>query len=158
MPCVGVAVLLKAHLFWCCSIGVRNKCVMSLSLKYKVCPHCSRSLNIKTFKEHKRLFFSEKSGTWIHSNKNYDSGSDSSDISIEPGETSPPEPLYEETMNDGEFSSDIDMLDETPDGISQPSTSSDYGPRHDRQADEIGMSDAVHVLLVQPWYGLYHHV
>ena len=25
------------------------------------------------------------------------------------GDTSPPEPLYEETMNDGEFSSDMDV-------------------------------------------------
>ena len=124
---------------------------MSLSLKYKVCPHCSHSLNIKTFKEHKRLFFSEQSGTWIHSNDNYDSGSDSSDISIEPGETSPPEPVYEETMSNGEFSSDMDMLDETPDGLSQPSTSLDYGPHHDRQADDIGMSDSLQ-LLVQSLY------
>ena len=29
----------------------------------------------------------------------------------------------------------------------------DYGPCHDRQADDIGISDSVHVLLVQPWYG-----
>ncbi len=111
-------------------------CVMSLSLKYKLCPHCSRSLNIKTFKEHKRLFFSEQSGTWILSNESYDSGSDSSDISIEPGET-PPEALYEYTVNDDDdqFSSDMDVPDETPDGISQPLTSDYSSSQHDHPND-----------------------
>ena len=108
-----------------------------------MCPHCSRSLNIKTFREHKRLFFSERSGTWILSNENYDSGSDSSDISIEPGETPPSQPPYEEVISDGgEFSSDMDVLDETPDLISQPSTSSDSS--HPHQADDTGTSDTVH--------------
>ena len=94
---------------------------MSLSLKYRLCPHCSRSLNIKTFKEHKRLFYCEQSGSWMLSNKAYDSGSDSSDISIEPGEASP-EALCEDTMNDELSSSDMDMSDEAPDGTSQPLT------------------------------------
>lgn len=82
---------------------------MSLSLKYKVCPHCSRSLNIKTFKEHKRLFYSEQSSTWIISEEN---DGDSSDISIEPGDS-------ESVCETGglwfsDVSSDMEVISEPP--------------------------------------------
>lgn len=92
-----------------------NLVTMSLSLKYKVCPHCSRSLNIKTFKEHKRLFYSEQSSTWTISNYD-DSDGDSSDISIEPGEM--PECVQEageisfEQFSDA--SSDMETISEPP--------------------------------------------
>ena len=92
-----------------------NLVTMSLSLKYKVCPHCSRSLNIKTFKEHKRLFYSEQSSTWIISND--DSDGDSSDISIEPGEM--PESVHKagEISSYEQFSdvsSDMEVISEPP--------------------------------------------
>ena len=64
------------------------------------------------------------------------SGSDSSDVSIEPGET-PPEALYEHTVNDDDdqFSSDMDVPDKTPDGISQPLTSDFSSSQHDHPSD-----------------------
>lgn len=70
-------------------------------------------------------------------NKDDDSGSDSSDISIEPGEM-PPE-AFRGTVDDDndQFSSDMDVPDELPNEISQPLTSSD--PQYDHHSDN-GMS------------------
>ena len=31
---------------------------------YKYCPHCNKQLNLKTYKEHKRLHFDESSRMW----------------------------------------------------------------------------------------------
>lgn len=33
-------------------------------LAYKFCPHCKRECNIKTYKQHKRLFFNSDLKTW----------------------------------------------------------------------------------------------
>ena len=32
---------------------------------HKICPHCNKEINIKTFKDHKRLYYNEVSKTWI---------------------------------------------------------------------------------------------
>ena len=108
---------------------------MLRSLKYKVCPHCSRSLNVKTFKEHKRLFFSEESSTWIV--ETHDTDTDSSDISIEPGDSEIEESLYDDMMTHEQPSSsdmDMDVFPEASDSskVPQPSaiSSSDSSQPH----------------------------
>ena len=56
-------------------------------LSHKICPHCDRELNIRTYKEHKRLYFHEESNSWYKTGvQNITSDSDSSDI------TPPPSP------------------------------------------------------------------
>ena len=34
-------------------------------LSYKVCPHCQKELNIRTYKDHKRLYFNEEIKSWF---------------------------------------------------------------------------------------------
>lgn len=34
-------------------------------LSYKVCPHCQKELNIRTYKDHKRLYFNEETKSWF---------------------------------------------------------------------------------------------
>jgi hypothetical protein len=89
-------------------------------------------LNVKTFKEHKRLFFSEESSTWIVA-ETRDSDTDSSVISIEPGDSEMEEGLHDNMMNHEQFSSsdmDMDVFPETSDKAPQPSarSSSDCDP------------------------------
>ena len=98
---------------------------MLRSLKYKVCPHCNRCLNVKTFKEHKRLFFSEESSTWIVETRDH-SDTDSSDISIEPGADSEMEEgLHDNVMNQEQFSSsDMDIPETSDIKVLQPSARS----------------------------------
>lgn len=51
-------------------------------LTHKLCPHCNKQLNIKTYKEHKRLHFHESSRSWYKSTPTLEcDGSDSSEIS-----------------------------------------------------------------------------
>lgn len=95
----------------------------SLHLKYKVCPHCSRSLNVKTFKEHKRLFFSEESSTWIVETHDTDT-----DSSIEPGD-SEIESLHDDMVTHEQLSSsdmDMDVFPETSDSSKVPQPSAIY--------------------------------
>ena len=33
--------------------------------RYNVCPHCNKELNIKRYKEHKRLYFNEVTKQWM---------------------------------------------------------------------------------------------
>ena len=37
-----------------------------VKLSYKYCPHCKKDCNIKTYKEHRRLFFDSELKTWYH--------------------------------------------------------------------------------------------
>ena len=34
---------------------------------HKVCPHCKKELNLKTYKDHKRLYYDISSNTWLAS-------------------------------------------------------------------------------------------
>ncbi len=34
---------------------------------YKYCPHCQKQCNIKTFREHKRLYFNFETNSWVNS-------------------------------------------------------------------------------------------
>lgn len=38
--------------------------VKRMRLTHKFCPHCKRECNIKTYKDHKRLYFSQEENTW----------------------------------------------------------------------------------------------
>jgi len=36
-----------------------------LKLLYKFCPHCQKQCNIKTYKDHKRLYFNVETKSWL---------------------------------------------------------------------------------------------
>ena len=40
------------------------QCRIKRRYKYKSCPHCSKELNLKKFKEHERLFFNADDKEW----------------------------------------------------------------------------------------------
>lgn len=33
--------------------------------EYRVCPHCSKTVSTKVYKDHKRLYYSKSDNTWI---------------------------------------------------------------------------------------------
>lgn len=39
-------------------------------LTHKYCPHCKKECNIKTYKDHKRLFFNPESKAWYQESAN----------------------------------------------------------------------------------------
>ena len=39
-------------------------------LTHKYCPHCKKECNIKTYKDHKRLFFNPESKAWYQESTN----------------------------------------------------------------------------------------
>ena len=78
---------------------------LKLASMYKVCPHCDKNLNMKTYKEHKRLYFDDQLKVW-HCSPESDSGdSDSTDISQPdsvPNDSDSGESWYTVDMNDVE--------------------------------------------------------
>lgn len=55
---------------------------LRLRNRYHLCPHCNKNLNIKRFKEHKRLYFNESSKQWIFEGRSKESGEDSNSDSF----------------------------------------------------------------------------
>ena len=47
-----------------------------MKLSHKWCPHCRKELNIKPYKEHKRLYFNESTKQWLNVDEHV-GGSDS---------------------------------------------------------------------------------
>ena len=75
---------------------------------HKICPHCNKEINIKTFKDHKRLYYNEVSKTWIVqsvSKRTISYESDSSECSLPP---SMPELSESEEQSD-----EVDLCDPT---------------------------------------------
>ena len=56
--------LMPTFLVWLLSL-----CIMEPNPKrrkrYSICPHCKKELNIKRYKEHKRLYFNKDTKQWI---------------------------------------------------------------------------------------------
>ena len=86
----------------------RRKC-------YSICPHCKKELNIKRYKEHKRLYFNKDTKQWIVD----DSGAKSSSVpedssssdcfsSLDEGDTGD---LNNLAMQQEEINSDMMMYD-----------------------------------------------
>ena len=48
---------------------------------YKWCPHCSKQLNIKKYKEHERLFYDQERKVWVKEGTTSDEESISSELS-----------------------------------------------------------------------------
>ena len=61
------------------------KRLKTLPVTHKLFPHCSREVNIKTYKAHKRLYYDPITGEWqVQDEKDtYESSSEESDSSLE---------------------------------------------------------------------------
>lgn len=62
-----------------------------MSLSHKLCPHCGKELNIKTYKEHKRLYYNDSTKEWLRTEPTlFESDSEAStDMSL-PGDNDSP--------------------------------------------------------------------
>ena len=47
-------------------------------LSHKWCPHCGKELNIKTYKEHKRLYYNESTKEWLGNDSESEASTDMS--------------------------------------------------------------------------------
>ena len=84
--------------------------VKKRKLAYKFCPHCGNELNIRSYKDHKRLYFDEETNSWFQESKSVIPGYSSDELSPPPSPIqqpmlieSSPEPvpdITEESMED----------------------------------------------------------
>jgi len=84
-------------------------------LSHRVCPHCDRELNIRTYKEHKRLYFREYSNSWYKTVNVEQSADDSDGSEITP----PPSPPADCRLSSSsaESMADEDELDPSEDPL-----------------------------------------
>ena len=100
---------------------------------YKICPHCNKEINIKTFKAHKRLYYNDVSKAWIVqsvSKRTISYESDSSECSLPP---SMPELSESEEQSD-----EVDLCDpndRNPDAMHVGTSSSSSSTPHEGDCD-----------------------
>ena len=89
---------------------------------YKLCPHCHKELNLKRYKEHKRLYFNDDTKQWLKEESRATVSESSSDFS---------------SLDEGDVSKDVQhgpeddwILSTDLDDLSQPCDSPNMETEH----------------------------
>lgn len=102
-----------------------KKCKVSKErsrITHKICPHCSKELNLKTYRDHKRLFFNESSNIWFTT----EVGSCSRDDK-EAGDSSSFDEVHDDNNDDeDDYFSDFDSASRISATYSRVNTSNDH--------------------------------
>ena len=95
-------------------------------LLYKVCLHCNKDLNIRTYKDHKRLYYNEESNCWYHTTDALRDECDESSSDISP----PPSPIQVPSTksSNSDFEIQEDPMEAQPSPITLPHDID--GPHH----------------------------
>ena len=76
---------------------------MKRALSHKFCPHCKKSCNIKTYREHKRLYFSQDLNHWYATDYTTNSEEEAEELDLDldltdESETGDPDDFEEENF------------------------------------------------------------
>ena len=76
-------------------------------LTHRVCPHCNREINIKTYRDHRRLYFNEMSKSWLVAPASCSTMSDDQVSSSGSSIFSESDSSHELSIDESNFTSDL---------------------------------------------------
>lgn len=82
------------------SAPIKKRRLFTEKFTHRVCPHCDREINIKTYREHRRLYFNETSRSWFVATGNTTKADDHQESSSNSSALSSAEELTENEISD----------------------------------------------------------